>query len=340
MKALLLSDYNHLEVADMPQPAPGADELLIRVAACGICGSDVHGYDGSTGRRIPPIVMGHEAAGTVAAVGSGVTGFRPGDRVTFDSTVYCGECVFCLRGEVNLCDNRQVVGVSCPEFRRAGAFAEYVTVPARIAYRLPDDLPSPKPPCSKPSPSPSTPSRSRPWSSANRPRHRRRHDRPPPPPGRRAPPAAGRIFVARRRRHPPRAARAISAQPRPSSHPSESRSRRQILELTDGRGVDVVLEGVGRDETVSHRHRLRAQRRHSHAGRQHLARASNSPCRRSSPARSACRAPAPPPASIPQCIDAHGQRRESRSLRSSPPSPRSKTGRRGSSACTPASPTS
>ena len=138
MKSLLLSEYNHLELTDQPRPVPAADELLIQVAACGICGSDVHGFDGSTGRRIPPIVMGHEAAGTVVAVGADVAAFKPGDRVTFDSTVYCGACYFCLRGEINLCDNRQVLGVSCGEYSRAGAFAEFLTVPARIAYRLPD----------------------------------------------------------------------------------------------------------------------------------------------------------------------------------------------------------
>ena len=112
----------------------------MRVAACGICGSDVHGYDGSSGRRIPPIVMGHEAAGVVAAAGEGVSEYRVGDRVTFDSTVYCGECEFCRWGAVNLCDRRQVVGVSCGDYRRAGAFAEYVTVPERILYRLPEGL--------------------------------------------------------------------------------------------------------------------------------------------------------------------------------------------------------
>jgi len=140
MKALLLSEYKHLAIAELPAPSPGAGEVLIRVAACGICGSDVHGYDGSSGRRIPPIVMGHEAAGVIAAVGEGVTGYRVGDRVTFDSTVYCGVCEFCRRGEVNLCDDRQVVGVSCGDYRRAGAFAEYVTVPERILYRLPENL--------------------------------------------------------------------------------------------------------------------------------------------------------------------------------------------------------
>jgi len=140
MKSLLLSAYNHLEIADFPAPEPGPDEVLVRVEACGICGSDVHGYDGSSGRRIPPIVMGHEAAGTVAAVGANVKGHAVGDRVTFDSTVFCGTCIFCQRGDVNLCDNRQVIGVSCGDYRRHGAFAEYVAIPQRILYHLPDNL--------------------------------------------------------------------------------------------------------------------------------------------------------------------------------------------------------
>src|SRR5277367_690689 len=110
MKALLLSEYSKLEVADLPTPAIGPGEVLVQVAACGICGSDVHGYDGSSGRRIPPLVMGHEAAGIVAEVGEGVTRFAPGDRVTFDSTVYCGSCEYCLAGQINLCDHREVVG--------------------------------------------------------------------------------------------------------------------------------------------------------------------------------------------------------------------------------------
>src|SRR5436309_6375442 len=111
MKALLLSSYRNLEIADVPVPTPATDEVLIRVRACGICGSDIHGYDGSSGRRIPPLVMGHEASGSVAAVGPGVTAFREGDRITVDSTVYCGDCFFCRRGDINLCDNRQVLGV-------------------------------------------------------------------------------------------------------------------------------------------------------------------------------------------------------------------------------------
>ncbi len=140
MKALLLTEYSKLEMADLPVPQPAAQEVLIRVEACGICGSDVHGYDGSSGRRIPPIVMGHEAAGTIEAVGSGVGDFHKGQRVTFDSTIYCGECEYCQKGQMNLCGNREVLGVSTPEFRRAGAFADYVVVPARVLYTLPDSV--------------------------------------------------------------------------------------------------------------------------------------------------------------------------------------------------------
>jgi L-iditol 2-dehydrogenase len=141
MKALLLKKYMELELTDMPQPEIGANDVLVRVRACGICGSDVHGLDGSTGRRIPPIVMGHEAAGVITEVGREVKAWKAGDRVTFDSTVSCGRCHFCRRGEINLCDNRQVLGVSCGDYRRHGAFAEYVSVPENILYRLPESLP-------------------------------------------------------------------------------------------------------------------------------------------------------------------------------------------------------
>jgi len=141
MNALMLTDYLKLEMVEMPEPEIGPDDVLVRVRACGICGSDVHGYDGSSGRRHPPLVMGHEAAGEVARTGANVRDLKPGDRVTFDSTVYCGKCFFCVRGDVNLCDNRQVVGVAPEEYRRHGAFAEYVSVPRRIIYKLPADFP-------------------------------------------------------------------------------------------------------------------------------------------------------------------------------------------------------
>ena len=140
MKALILKDYNHFEFEDVPDPEIGPDEVLIRVKACGICGSDVHGMDGSTGRRIPPLIMGHEASGIIGETGSEVKDFTVGDRVTFDSTIYCGTCHFCRRGMINLCDNRRVLGVSCDEYRQHGAFAEYVAVPQHILYPLPEGL--------------------------------------------------------------------------------------------------------------------------------------------------------------------------------------------------------
>jgi len=140
VKALVLREYNLFAFEDVPAPETGGDDVMVGVKACGICGSDVHGMDGSSGRRKPPIIMGHEAAGVIAGVGANVREWKAGDRVTFDSTIYCGGCFFCRQGQVNLCDNRQVLGVSCDEYRRDGAFAEYISVPQRVLYRLPDGL--------------------------------------------------------------------------------------------------------------------------------------------------------------------------------------------------------
>jgi len=115
----VLEDYKAFQLREVPRPEPAPGEVLVKVRACAVCGSDVHGIDGSTGRRRPPVIMGHEAAGEIAALGEGVTGYLPGDRVTFDSTVYCGECEACRAGDVNLCVSRRVLGVSCEEYRRA-----------------------------------------------------------------------------------------------------------------------------------------------------------------------------------------------------------------------------
>ena len=140
VKALLLTAPSRLEFVDVSEPRPAEDEVLVRVRACGICGSDIHGWDGSTGRRRPPLIMGHEASGEIAAVGAKVAGWSTGDRVTFDSTIYCGECGPCRSGQVNLCESRRVLGVAPAEYRQDGAFAEYVALPARILYRLPETL--------------------------------------------------------------------------------------------------------------------------------------------------------------------------------------------------------
>ncbi|HET6450558.1 MAG TPA: galactitol-1-phosphate 5-dehydrogenase [Spirochaetia bacterium] len=140
MKALVLQEYNKFVYTDVAEPQIEENEVLVEVKACGICGSDVHGMDGSTGRRIPPIIMGHEAAGVIARVGPRVRGWRTGERVTFDSTMWCGECWRCRRGEINLCEHRMVLGVSCAEYRRHGAFARFVAIPQHILYRVPADV--------------------------------------------------------------------------------------------------------------------------------------------------------------------------------------------------------
>ena len=140
MKALVLEEYLRFVYKDVPDPLPGQGEVLVQVKACGICGSDIHGMDGSTGRRIPPSLMGHEASGVITQIGLGVANWQIGDRVTFDSTISCGRCYYCQRGLINLCDNRRVMGVSCADYRQDGAFAEYVILPQHILYRLPETL--------------------------------------------------------------------------------------------------------------------------------------------------------------------------------------------------------
>jgi L-iditol 2-dehydrogenase len=140
MKALVLEEYNKLVYKDVPVPEIDSNEVLVRVKACGICGSDVHGMDGSSGRRIPPIIMGHEASGIIEKTGGDVSQWQSGDRVTFDSTIYPLNDWFTLKGMYNLSENRKVLGVSPGEYRQHGAFAEYVAVPEHILYKLPDEV--------------------------------------------------------------------------------------------------------------------------------------------------------------------------------------------------------
>ncbi|MCD6520869.1 MAG: galactitol-1-phosphate 5-dehydrogenase [Anaerolineae bacterium] len=144
MKALVHTAPYKMELQEWPIPEYGPEDLLVRVKACAICGSDIKGYTGKTGRRQPPIIMGHEAAGIVEAMGKEVIGFSPGDRVCFDSTIYCRRCKYCMAGRRNLCENRQVLGVSEGTYRRHGAMAEYVVVPYWIAVHMPENLSFPQ----------------------------------------------------------------------------------------------------------------------------------------------------------------------------------------------------
>jgi len=138
MKALVLEEYNKLVYKEVPDPHISSDEVMVRVKACGICGSDIHGMDGSTGRRIPPLIMGHEASGIIVETGEEVQGWKSGDRVTFDSTVYPLNDWYTLNGRYNLSDNREVLGVSPGSYKRDGAFAEFIAIPQHILYRIPD----------------------------------------------------------------------------------------------------------------------------------------------------------------------------------------------------------
>lgn len=118
MKALVMERYLDFTWKDQPVPEITDTQVLVKVRAVAICGSDIGGSNGKSGRRIPPIIMGHEASGDIVQVGGQVRGWQVGQRVTFDSTEYCGTCSFCRKGMINLCENRKVLGVSCDEYRR------------------------------------------------------------------------------------------------------------------------------------------------------------------------------------------------------------------------------
>lgn len=136
MKALVFYGNEDLRLAEVADPEPGPGEVLIRVKACGICGSDVHGYLGITGRRIPPMIMGHEFSGEVVALGPGVDDVRIGDRVAPYPVVFCGECEPCRAGDMHLCVNKRALGVlDCN-----GAMAEYVAIPSRLLFKLADGV--------------------------------------------------------------------------------------------------------------------------------------------------------------------------------------------------------
>jgi 2-desacetyl-2-hydroxyethyl bacteriochlorophyllide A dehydrogenase len=135
MQALVYTDWDQLEVRDVPEPACGPEEAVIRVAACGICGSELGAFAHRSPRRPPPLVMGHEFSGEVERVGERVRGLQVGDRVVVNSLVHCGQCDLCRRGMSHLCRSRQVFGM-----QRPGAFAERVVVPAHVVFPRPENV--------------------------------------------------------------------------------------------------------------------------------------------------------------------------------------------------------
>lgn len=136
MRALVLAEFGRLEIRQVPDPVPAEDEVLIKVDAVGICGSDLHGFTGETGRRQPDQIMGHEASGTVLSAPE-TAGLSVGQAVTFDPLLPCRNCAACQAGEEQGCPDRRLIGVN-PEIQ--AAFAEQIAVPAENVVALPPEL--------------------------------------------------------------------------------------------------------------------------------------------------------------------------------------------------------
>jgi L-iditol 2-dehydrogenase len=137
MKALFYPAWDRLEMRDLAAPVPKRGEVVLKVLAVGICGSELHGFKIHAPRRTPPLVLGHEFSGEVLALGEGVTGWRPGDRVAVNSTMSCGVCDACVDGDPHVCPTAEVFGT-----KRPGAFAEQVAVPVSTLLPLPQDVTS------------------------------------------------------------------------------------------------------------------------------------------------------------------------------------------------------
>jgi threonine dehydrogenase-like Zn-dependent dehydrogenase len=135
LKAAVLHGAADLRYETVPDPAPRADEVIVKVHACSICGSDLHAFHGKHPRLTFPRILGHEFAGEVVEAGAGVTGVPPGQRVCCDIDIFCGKCGPCSEGRTNICDKLRTMG-----FDRDGAYAEYVAVPSANLYPLPQDV--------------------------------------------------------------------------------------------------------------------------------------------------------------------------------------------------------
>lgn len=135
MKALVWTAPEVMELQEAEKPAPQAGEVLLKVKAVGICGSEIEGYLGHNSLRVPPLIMGHEFCGVIEVCGEGVTGLSPGQKVVVNPLRYCGKCQACRRGTTQLCSFRSIVGI-----HRPGAFGEWVAVPAGQVVPVPDRL--------------------------------------------------------------------------------------------------------------------------------------------------------------------------------------------------------
>jgi L-iditol 2-dehydrogenase len=135
MKAAVWHGGKDVRIEEVPDPKAKADEVLVKVKSVGICGSDAHAFEGKSKRRVPPLILGHEFAGVVAAAGTGVLDFQNGERVVVEPIISCGACEPCGDGRTNICLDIRLIGLHIP-----GAFAEYVAVPARKCYKLPDSV--------------------------------------------------------------------------------------------------------------------------------------------------------------------------------------------------------
>lgn len=135
MRQVVLEKPRQIRLREVPVPVPNKGEVLVRVRACGICGSDILSFEGAHPFVNYPIVQGHEFSGEVAEVGEEVEVLKKGDRVVVQPSVYCGKCNQCLRGRYNICDELKVLGR-----REDGAFAEYVCANAIMAYKMPSRM--------------------------------------------------------------------------------------------------------------------------------------------------------------------------------------------------------
>ncbi len=138
MKAAIFhAAHQPLEVADVPTPEPGPGQVLVKVAACGMCHTDLHFIDhGTPTFKTPPLILGHEISGTVASLGPGVVGWQVGESVLLPAVLSCGSCTACREGRENICEHNQMFGNHVD-----GGFAEYVLAPAKDVYRLPPEVP-------------------------------------------------------------------------------------------------------------------------------------------------------------------------------------------------------